>query len=181
MTYRSKENVVLPLYVQTQIHFNKDGGSVSVMLGLKGGVTDKPVEARVTIPFSLGKRKKKKKKIWEIRSKILNPFFSALASSKIDLKATYGKVSIDEAKKTCVWDIGRVPKDSSPHLEGKIHFAGGVSMADICKPAIQVEWHCIGFLCSGLEVDSLNVANTNYSPFKGVKTLTKAGAFEVRS
>ena len=62
MTYRSKENVVLPLYVQTQIHFNKDGGSVSVMLGLKGGVTDKPVEARVTIPFSLGKRKKKRRR-----------------------------------------------------------------------------------------------------------------------
>lgn len=41
------------------------------------------------------------------------------------LKATYGKVIIDEAKKTCVWDIGRIPKENSPHLEGKIHFAGG--------------------------------------------------------
>lgn len=37
MTYRSKESVALPLYVQTQIHFNKDGGSVSVMVGLKVG------------------------------------------------------------------------------------------------------------------------------------------------
>jgi AP-3 complex subunit mu len=159
MTYRSKESIALPLYVQTQIHFNRDGGSVSVMLGLKAGVTDKPVEARVTIPFSL-----------------------ALASSKLDLKANYGKVTIDEATKTVTWDIGRLPKDNtSPHLEGKIHFSSGVSVAECCKPAVQVEWHCIGFLCSSLEVDSLSIANVAYSPFKGVKTLTKGGQFEVRS
>jgi hypothetical protein len=56
------------------------------------------------------------------------------------LQATFGKVNIDEAKKTCVWDIGRIPKDTTPHLEGKIHFSGGVSMGDVCKPAIQVSY-----------------------------------------
>ena len=160
MTYRSKENVVIPLYVQAHVHFNRDGGSVSVMLGLKPGITDKPVEARVTIPFGL-----------------------SLGSSKLDLKATYGNVAIDDAKKTCVWDIGRLPKESvNPHLEGKIHFASGdISAHECAKPCIQVEWHCIGFLSSGLEVDSLSLSNVNYSPFKGVKTLSKGGRFEVRT
>lgn len=160
MTYQARENVVVPLYVQAHIHFNRDGGSVSVMVGLKPGVTDKPVEARITIPFS-----------------------AALGSSKFDLKPTFGKVTFDDAKKTCVWDIGRLPKENaSPHLEGKIHFAtGAINPHECARPTIQVEWHCIGFLSSGLDVDSLTVSNVNYSPFKGVKTLSKGGRFEIRT
>lgn len=65
--------------------------------------------------------------------------------------------------------------------KGRFDFGFLVSNAEISKPSIQVEWHCIGYLASSLEVDSLNVSNTNYAPFKGVKTLTKGGAFEVRT
>jgi AP-3 complex subunit mu len=92
-------------------------------------------------------------------------------------------VIIDDAKKTVVWDIGRIPKENvSPHLEGKIHFSSsGAQSAEIAKPCIQCEWHCIGFLSSGLDVDSLSLSNVNYAPFKGVKSLSKAGRFEVRT
>ena len=160
MTYRCRENIVVPIYVQAHVHFNRDGGSVSVMVGLKPGVTDKPVECRITIPFS-----------------------QALAGSTFDLKATFGKVTMDDAAKTCVWDIGRLPKENlSPHLEGKIHFPTGEIRAQECaRPSIQMEWHCIGFLSSGLDVDSLSVSNVNYAPFKGVKTLSKGGRYEIRT
>lgn len=159
MTYRVREGVVLPIYVQPQIHFNRDGGSVSLMVGIKPGVTDKVVECRITIPFS-----------------------SSLGTSKIDMKANYGKVSVDETAKTVVWDVGKLPRDGSvaPHLEGKIHLAAGVPLPD-GSPSIAVEWHCSGFLCSGLEFDSLHVSGVGYSPFKGVKTMSRHGRFEVRS
>jgi hypothetical protein len=41
-----REGVVLPLYFQPQFHFNRDGGSISLMVGSKPGVTDKTVECR---------------------------------------------------------------------------------------------------------------------------------------
>ena len=90
---------------------------------------------------------------------------------------------MDDAAKTCVWDIGRLPKENlSPHLEGKIHFPTGEIRAQECaRPSIQMEWHCIGFLSSGLDVDSLSVSNVNYAPFKGVKTLSKGGRYEIRT
>lgn len=160
MTYRCREGVVLPLYIQPQLHFNRDGGSVSLMIGPKPGVTEKSVEVRVTIPFSV-----------------------ALGSSKIDLKANYGKVTIDDTTKVVVWDIGKLPLNgsiSTPHLEGKIQLATGVPPPE-GNPAILVEWHCTGFLCSGLEFDSLSLTNVAYSPFKGVKTMSRHGRFEVRT
>lgn len=158
MTYRARENVVIPLYIQPQIHFNRDGGSVSVMVGLKPHVTDKAVECRITIPFS-----------------------ADLGNAKFELKANYGKVVIDDTKKTVTWDIGKVPKEgSNPHLEGKVYPPAGVKAPE-GNPCIHVEWHCIGWTASGLEVDSLNLTNVTYSPFKGVKVLSKSGRFEVRS
>lgn len=87
LTYRCREGVVLPIYLTPQIHFNRGMGSVSLMLGLKPGVTDKTVEVRVTIPFS-----------------------ASLGASKFEMKATYGKVIVDESAKTVVWDIGKLPK-----------------------------------------------------------------------
>lgn len=158
-TYRCREGVVLPLYLQPQIHFNRDGGSVSLMIGVKPGVTDKNVEARVTIPFG-----------------------TSLGTSKMEFKANFGKVLVDETAKTVTWDIGKLPRDGnvSPHLEGKVFLATGVPQPE-GNPSVSVEWHCTGFLCSGLEFDSLSISNVSYSPFKGVKTLSRHGRFEVRT
>lgn len=61
-----------------------------------------------------------------------------------------------------------------------MYLATGVPVPD-GNPTIMVEWHVTGFLCSGLEFDSLSISNVTYSPFKGVKTMSRHGRFEVRT
>ena len=46
---------------------------------------------------------------------------------------------------------------------------------------LSVDFRVLGVTVSGLSVDSLSISNESYRPYKGVRSLTKAGLFEVRT
>ena len=46
---------------------------------------------------------------------------------------------------------------------------------------IQAEFTVKGFCLSGLKVEGLAVHNVKYKPFRGVRLVTKAGHFQIRS
>ena len=108
------------------------------------------------------------------------PFSRSLGSSKIELTANLGKVKYDESSKICRWEIENIPKDKTPQLEGKVQLSGGVSPPE-SNPIIIVDFEISMWSASGIAVDSLLLKGEDYKPYKGVKILTKAGSFQVRS
>jgi len=50
-----------------------------------------------------------------------------------------------------------------------------------CHPTVLVDFRINMFAVSGIKVDSLAVHNESYKPYKGVRSVTKAGKFQVRT
>uniref|UniRef100_A0A7S4JY63 MHD domain-containing protein n=1 Tax=Paramoeba aestuarina TaxID=180227 RepID=A0A7S4JY63_9EUKA len=143
-----------PIYCKPTITFSNGQGKVTVMVGPKatGG---KPVDdVKITMPFPK----------------------SVLT---VSLSPTFGKFSYDESTKTGTWNIGQLPKDS-PMLTGTVNLSPGVKTPEVAMTVL-VEFQILMFACSGLKVESLAVHNVGYKPFKGVRSLTKAGRFQVRT
>jgi len=155
MNYRVKGQLQSPMYVKPQISFNQAGGRVNIMVGTKS-VQGKSVEdVIITIPFP----------------KMV---------STVTLSANYGQVQTDDITKICKWMIGKLPKDRTPMLEGSVALAPGGPIPE-SNPVISVQFKMTMYTSSGLKVDSLAVHNEGYKPFKGVRSLTRAGKFHVRS
>mmetsp|Transcript_15438 Transcript_15438/g.18893 ORF Transcript_15438/g.18893 Transcript_15438/m.18893 type:complete len:421 (+) Transcript_15438:29-1291(+) len=93
--------------------------------------------------------------------------------------ANYGKVTQDQITKTIKWQVGRYPKDKTPVLEGTVSMPNDYN--GNAKPTVRIGFEIKGLSISNLKVDSLAVHNCNYKPFKGVRHITKAGVFLIRS
>jgi len=154
MNYRVKGQLQLPIYVKPQLSWTNTGGRIIVMVGIKnsGG---KPVEdVIVTIPFQK-------------------------SISSANLTANFGTVHYDDITKICKWSIGKIPNNKTPQIEGTITLPPGSTAPD-SNPTISAEFKIVMQAVSGLKVDSLAVHNERYKPYKGVRSLTKAGKFIVR-
>lgn len=154
MNYRVKGQLQMPLYVKPQISFHDGSGRVNVMVGPKNNM-NKPVEAVVvTIPFP----------------KII---------TSATLSANIGNVQYDEQAKVAKWNIGKLPKEKTPQLSGTIALPSGVQLPE-ANPTLTAQFKIMMYTASGIKVDSLG-CNERYKPYKGVRSITKAGKFQVRS
>jgi len=153
MEFRSKGNIMIPIYVQPHIQFSEGTGTLSIMVGTKG-VTDKTVEdIIVKIPFPNN-------------------------CSGLTLTSKVGIVDCDENTKLVIWKIKNLtPKQMAPILEGT--FAWDTDTVPI-KPSISVGFTVNTWSASGLKVDSLTLLNEAYNHFKGVKSITKGGNIQIR-
>ena len=176
---RRGSGAVIPVFVRTQIDYaNGSLGRVNVMVGIKQELAAKAVEAivvRIPLPS---------------------------AAAHVDLNSNVGSVEVDMGKRTGVWTIGRLAKDSSttPNLDGTVHLgdasvpmaAGVASLGEneIKKldasessdeaPVISVDFRVSGANVSGLGIAGLSLSNESYKLFKGAKLSTRSGKFEVR-
>jgi len=155
MNYRVKGQLQLPIYVKPQITFNQSGGRVNIMVGLKNTQGKAVEEVTITIQFPK-------------------------TISSTALTANFGTSNYDDITKVCKWVIGRIPKDKSPLLEGTISLPPGGSIPE-SPGIITADFKIMMYAASGLKVDSLAVYNERYKPYKGVRSITKAGKFQVRA
>lgn len=95
------------------------------------------------------------------------------------ISANYGKVTQDQITKIIKWQVGRYPKDKIPTLEGTVSMPNDYT--DNAKPTVRIGFEIKGLSLSNLKVDSLAVHNVSYKPFKGVRHITKAGVYLIRS
>ncbi|GAB5037654.1 p-3 complex subunit [Nannochloropsis oceanica] len=96
-----------------------------------------------------------------------------------NLQANVGTVLYDEASKVVKWTIGKMScRERNPQLSGSMVLAGARPEE---SPPIQVDWKVPMASVSGLAVLSLQLLNERYRPYKGVRTITKSGRFQVRS
>eukprot|EP01113_Clastostelium_recurvatum_P044457 TRINITY_DN750_c0_g1_i1.p1 TRINITY_DN750_c0_g1~~TRINITY_DN750_c0_g1_i1.p1 ORF type:complete len:415 (+),score=112.24 TRINITY_DN750_c0_g1_i1:51-1295(+) len=155
MNYRVKGQLQMPIYVKPQINFTESGGRVNVMVGIKNVGNDKPVEGVViTIPFPK----------------------SILSTN---LSANVGAVNYDEVTKICTWNIGKIPRDKTPQLQGSVSLPPGGPPPD-GNPTLTAQFKIMMYASSGIKVSSL-ACSERYKPYKGVRTITKAGKFQIRS
>jgi len=154
MNYRVKGQLQLPIYVKPQLSWANTSGRITVMAGTKNTGGKQVEDVVITIPFPK-------------------------SISSTTLSANFGTVSYDDITKVCKWTIGKMPSNKTPQLEGTISLPPGATAPDT-NPTISAEFKIVMWAVSGLKVDSLAVHNERYKPYKGVRSVTKAGKFVVR-
>ncbi|XP_057439058.1 AP-3 complex subunit mu [Lotus japonicus] len=154
MSYRVRKLKSTPIYVKPQL--TSDGGTcrLSVLVGIRND-PGKTIDS-VIVQFQLP---------------------SCILSA--DLTSNHGTVNI-LANKTCIWTIGRIPKDKAPSMSGTLVLETGLERLHVF-PTFQVDFRITGVALSGLQIDKLDLQTVPYRFYKGFRALTRAGQFEVRS
>ncbi|XP_034041205.1 AP-3 complex subunit mu-1-like [Thalassophryne amazonica] len=97
-----------------------------------------------------------------------------------NLTATQGSYSCDPATKILVWTIGKLNSQKLPTLRGSLSMQTGAPKPEE-NPSLNIDLKIHQLAISGLKVSRLDMYGEKYKPFKGVKYVTKAGKFQVRT
>lgn len=106
------------------------------------------------------------------------PFGAGLFKSA-SLSANHGTVSFDAATGMCEWEIGSLPRGKIPSLIGNVLLEDGVAAPR--PPLITLRFRVPGIAPSGMSVDRLDLKGESYKYYKGLRCVTKAGKYEVRT
>jgi len=152
----SQNLVVIPVYIRHSISFRDTGGGrLDITVGPKQTM-GKTVEG-VILEIPMAKA-------------VLN----------VTLTPTQGKYSFDPVSKILIWEVGRIDPTRLPNIRGTINLQSGAPPPE-SNPAITVQFSINQLAVSGLKVNRLDMYGEKYKPFKGVKYVTKAGRFQVRT
>jgi AP-3 complex subunit mu len=99
----------------------------------------------------------------------------------VDANTEQGTCLFDESTKTLKWNLNKInaKKSVSPTLRGNIILHQSASVPDE-KPIVLLGFKVPMSTVSGLNVETLLITNEKYKPYKGVRTLAKAGRFQIR-
>lgn len=153
--YRSNCPVDLPMYVRPQFSWSGSTGKVVVMAGYRSARAKDVEDAVVIIPFPK-------------------------CVSHATFAPNCGSVMYDDITRVCRWSIGSLPRHIAPQLTGMITLAVGETAPE-SNPTLSVDFKMNMTTMSGLKVASLNLTNERYKPYKGVRSLTKAGNIQIRA
>jgi AP-3 complex subunit mu len=163
MRYRvNVKKITPPVYCEPRIAYHEDRGTVSIMVGERqmptlsygGKVMPQPENISVTVPFPK-----------EVRT--------------ADMEVNCGKHLYDQAANTSTWTVGKIKKNVSPSLTGKVQLHPNSALPEDSPPVL-LDFQVPNTTVSGLAVETLLITNERYKPYKGVKTMTKAGKFQFR-
>jgi AP-3 complex subunit mu len=98
----------------------------------------------------------------------------------VTLTASQGKYSFDPVTKVMSWDVGKIDPTKLPNIRGSISLQTGCPPPD-ANPTVSVHFTISQMAVSGIKVNRLDMYGEKYKPFKGVKYVTKAGRFQVRT
>ncbi|KAK2140150.1 hypothetical protein LSH36_1461g00046 [Paralvinella palmiformis] len=98
----------------------------------------------------------------------------------VTLTTNQGKYSFDPVTKLMTWDVGKIDPTKLPNIRGSINLQSNSSPPE-SNPAISVQFTISQMAVSGIKVNRLDMYGEKYKPFKGVKYITKAGKFQVRT
>ena len=172
-SYHVGRTHLLPMYVNPSISFSAPrpsggGGSSGDGDAGSGGVGH--------LNVVIGARPTDGKPVEDVSLRI--PLPSSTASTA--LSASHGVVVYDDATREATWKVGRLPKDKTPSLNGTVTLgASGRTAADLSL-SLFVTFRVSMYSASGLKVASLRLENEESQPYKGVRSVTRSGCFEVR-
>uniref|UniRef100_A0A5S6R3C4 MHD domain-containing protein n=1 Tax=Trichuris muris TaxID=70415 RepID=A0A5S6R3C4_TRIMR len=91
-----------------------------------------------------------------------------------------GRSSFDSTSKTLVWEVGKLEAATAASLHGVVTVQAAQSSAG-GSPIINVRFTANQVSLSGVKVSRVDMYGEKYKPFKGVKYVTRAGRFQIRS
>ena len=164
--YRCKplQSLQPPFYVTPQVTFSKSGGRLNCMVGLRHGgmsLSDKERSIhRLTINIPLP------------------PQTDAININGV----SHGTHSFNTATKILTWKIGQLTGNTTS-LSGEFFFtqSSAESVTEGTGEAVTVEFQIPDFTWTGVKVDSVSILNESYKSYKGVKYVTRAGRFIIRT
>lgn len=166
MQYRVQvQQLVPPVFCQPLISYNeKGGGSLELQIGSRGMAT-------------LASNSKKGLQIEDVTVDVTFP----KSVRTVDVNTESGTCLFDESTKTVKWNVGKLGKKVlSPSLRGSIILHQNAPIPDE-KPIVLLGFKVPMSTVSGLNVETLLITNEKYKPYKGVRTLTKSGRFQIRT
>ncbi|XP_065375219.1 AP-3 complex subunit mu-2 isoform X4 [Macaca fascicularis] len=98
----------------------------------------------------------------------------------MSLTPSQGTHTFDPVTKMLSWDVGKINPQKPPNLKGTMSLQAGASKPDE-NPTINLQFKIQQLAISGLKVNRLDMYGEKYKPFKGIKYMTKAGKFQVRT
>ncbi|XP_073910690.1 AP-3 complex subunit mu-2 isoform X1 [Castor canadensis] len=98
----------------------------------------------------------------------------------MSLTPSQGAHTFDPVTKMLSWDVGKINPQKLPSLKGTMSLQAGASKPDE-NPTINLQFKIQQLAISGLKVNRLDMYGEKYKPFKGIKYMTKAGKFQVRT
>lgn len=146
--------VALPVYVTPQFTFAEGTGKFNIKLGPKQTMGKNVEEVKVTIPMPK-------------------------CVTNVNPTCTFGLPSYDPVNRIVTWNIGRVMPQKYITMNGTVSLQAG-EVPD-SNPTMTVEFKISQLAVSGLKVNRLDMYGEKYKPFKGIKYITRAGKFQVRS
>eukprot|EP00595_Chromulina_sp_UTEXLB2642_P003032 CAMPEP_0196761946 /NCGR_PEP_ID=MMETSP1095-20130614/1267_1 /TAXON_ID=96789 ORGANISM="Chromulina nebulosa, Strain UTEXLB2642" /NCGR_SAMPLE_ID=MMETSP1095 /ASSEMBLY_ACC=CAM_ASM_000446 /LENGTH=388 /DNA_ID=CAMNT_0042112081 /DNA_START=164 /DNA_END=1330 /DNA_ORIENTATION=- len=168
MRYRvaSKSPISAPCYCQPLLSFEyaNERGTISLTIGTKH-------HCSLIFPQN------KKNPIIVEDVLVVIPFSRNIRTANFTVTA--GTILFDEATKIARWTVGKLTSEKNPQLQGTIMLqtSGGSEES----PPIEMQWKVPMASFSGLAVSSLQLLNETYKPYKGVRTIAKAGKFQIRT
>ncbi|KAI8350120.1 AP-3 complex subunit MU-1 [Blakeslea trispora] len=156
MSYRASLSPfqAIPIQVKPQILPTKNGGRFDITVHPRS--TDgKPIE-KVVLILPVPK-----------------------STSSVNATCSFGQYMYDPVNKTIRWEIGKLSlRDRAPVLSGT--FSTSEENPELGM-SIGLEFQINMYSVSGLKVDSLRIFHEAYKPYKGVRSMTKAGKIHIRT
>ncbi|KAG8188598.1 hypothetical protein JTE90_005953 [Oedothorax gibbosus] len=152
----SQNMVAMPFYIRHDLSFSEvSGGKMEITVGPQ--VTMGKALENVVVEIPMPKS-------------VLN----------MTLRPNQGKYTFDPVSKIMVWEVGRIEALRRPNIKGSISLQSG-TVSPESNPTLTVKFTINQMAISGLKVNRLDMYGEKYKPFKGVKYVTKAGRFQVRT
>lgn len=157
MTYhiRTQNLVVIPLYIKQCLLFkNVQHGKLELQVGPKrmSGKSLDNVSLEIVMPKNV---------------------------NNMSLNQSQGKYSFDTSTKVFIWDVGKLDGKTAS-IKGSLALNTGIAAPDI-SPIILIKFSIVQASMSEVRVNRLDMFGENYKPFKGVKYISRAGSFQMRT
>ncbi|KDO26036.1 hypothetical protein SPRG_08689 [Saprolegnia parasitica CBS 223.65] len=119
--------------------------------------------------------------IWRVAEDITVEVTFPKSVRTVDTNTEVGSCLYDDSTKTIKWNVGKLntKKNVAPTLKGSVLLQLGAAIPDE-KPIVLLGFKVPFTTVSGLTVETLVLTNESYKPYKGVRTLTKSGRFQIR-
>lgn len=147
--------VAIPIYVRHNIQYTGSGGKFELVVGPRQtmGKTLEDVVVKAPMPDQV---------------------------SSLHLTPSQGHYMFDQVDKIMIWYVGPIVTGKPPSIRGSLTIQSGLQAPEE-KPTLTVTFKIQQLCVSGVRVNRLDMYGEKYKPFKGVKYITKAGRFQVRS
>lgn len=168
-SYKVDANINIPIYVRPEFVWTQDKCTFSISFGQKAPFTTLLEDIAIIIPIPK-------------------------ACSATVTHCNIGTVRTDQLTHTCRWEVSEMPKDhhplkndkllnnikpTIPTITGTFTLTRDVPADD--RPTLRVLYMLKKFSSTGATIDGLVVKNVNYEPVRGVRVISKAGKFQVRT